>query len=146
MSNHLLPQPGVGSSPTTERAENIAFLSLLHTVPIPPTSNPVNDTSLHCGRYTLSFAEERSLVSSLAFISYTKDDPDHIPAICFEEDSDSGNLTVLVAVNKNGWDDGNQSLGAIKEGFEGIFRILSHVQDGKYWQFFGVTVLTSRRS
>jgi hypothetical protein len=90
-------------APAITCAENVALLSLLHSVPSLPSSNQMNGLQISQRRYTLPFDRERSLVGTLAFLANTKDDPDHIPAVCVEEDPDSVSLNVLFAVNKSNW-------------------------------------------
>lgn len=122
-SNNLL-------SPAIICAESIALLHLLHSVPTLPSSNSTDNLLLHQEGYTLSFARERSLVGTLAFLSNTKDDPNHIPALCVKEDPESSCLSVMLAVNRAKWNDGNQVLQELKLGFERIFVILSEVSNG----------------
>jgi hypothetical protein len=117
-------------SPTIACAESIALLHLLHSVPTRPSSNPIDDLPLHQDGYTLSFIREQNLVGTLAFLSNTTDDPNHIPALCVKEEPDSLSLSVLLAVNKTNWNDGNQVLQRLKQGFERIFAILSDLSKG----------------
>ncbi|KIM94598.1 hypothetical protein OIDMADRAFT_172370, partial [Oidiodendron maius Zn] len=112
------------------RAENIALLYLLHSVPVPPSRNPIESLPIRQNGYKLSFLRERSLVGTLAFLSNLKDGPDHIPAVCVEEDPDSVSLNVLVAVNKAKPSDGKEILKKLRIGFERIFALLSKVSDG----------------
>ena len=114
-------------APAITCAENIALLSLLHTVPTPPSQNPNDSLQTSHRAYTLSFGRERSLTSTLAFLSNIKDDPNHIPAVCVEEDPNSAFLSVLLAVNKSRRHDGRQVLQALKQGFERIFAVLSQL-------------------
>lgn len=117
-------------SPTIICAESIALLHLLHSVPTLPSSNPIDNLPLQQDGYTLSFSRERSLVGTLAFLSNTVDDPNHIPALCVEEDPESSCLNVLLAVNRTNWNDGIQVLQDLKRAFERIFDILSEVSNG----------------
>lgn len=117
-------------SPTVACAESIALLHLIHSVPTRPSSNPIDNLPLQQDGYTLSFTRERNLVGTLAFLSNTMDDPNHIPALCVKEDPESLSLSVLLAVNRIKWNDGNQVLQGIKQGFERIFAILSDVSNG----------------
>ena len=89
-------------------AENIALLYLLHSVPAPPSHNPIDSLPIRQNGYTLSFLRERSLAGTLAFLSNLKDGPDHIPAVCIEEGPDSAFLNVLLAVNKAKPGDGKE--------------------------------------
>jgi hypothetical protein len=119
------------ATPSVAHAESIALLHLLHSVPAPPSRNPVDAVRHSEGRYTLSFESECSLASTLAFLSSTTGDSDYIPAVCLEEDARSAVLNVWVAVNKADYNDGNQALKKIKQGLEQIFALLSQLQDGK---------------
>lgn len=126
-SNNLL-------TPAIVCAESIALLHLLHSVPTLPSSNPIDNLPLHQQGYTLSFTRERDLVSTLAFLSNTKDDPNHIPALCVKENPESSALSVLLAVNRTKWKDGDQVLKELKQGFESIFDILSEVSNGRWFR------------
>ncbi|KAK3081601.1 hypothetical protein LTS18_004956, partial [Coniosporium uncinatum] len=114
--------------PTIESAEDIVLLHLLQPVMTLPFENPVSDALVHRGGYTLPFDRERRLASILAFLSSTKDDPKHIPAVCVAEDAESKSLNVMLAVNKTNPQDGNQALQQLEKGFEGIFQVLSQLQ------------------
>jgi hypothetical protein len=117
-------------------AENIALLHLLHSVPVPPSHNPVDRFPIQRKGYTLSFERERSLTGTLAFLSNLKDGPDHIPAVCVQENPKSAFLNVLLAVNKSKPSDGKQVLQNIKLEFERIFALLSRVPDGKWFMSY----------
>ncbi|KAF8851658.1 hypothetical protein BDZ45DRAFT_750438 [Acephala macrosclerotiorum] len=108
-------------------AENIALLYLLHSVPDPPSHNPIDDLPIRQSGYSLSFERERNLAGTLAFLSNLKDGPEHIPAVCVEEAPKSAFLNVLLAVNKASPKDGEQVLQNIKLGFERISALLSRV-------------------
>jgi hypothetical protein len=112
-------------------AENIALLYLLHPVPDPPSRNPIDRLSIRQEGYTLSLLRERSLTGTLAFLSNLKDGPEHIPAVCIEEDPQSAFLNVLLAVNKARPEDGNIVLENLTSGFERIFALLPRVLDGQ---------------
>ncbi|KAF1912148.1 hypothetical protein BDU57DRAFT_459713 [Ampelomyces quisqualis] len=109
-------------------AENIALLHLLHSVPDQPSRNEVgHQPHLRNKEYSLSFDQEKTLASTLAFLSNTKNDTNHIPALCVEEDPASGSLDVVLAVNKTKWEDGNEVLRDLRQRLEKIFFILSEV-------------------
>ena len=108
-------------------AENIAISYLLRNIPAPPSSNRIYCRPASRGRSTLSFDTERKLVGVLAFIAYSKNDVEHIPALCLEEDPESGSLNVIFAVNKASHNDGEDAIRCIKQGFERIFAILATV-------------------
>ncbi|KAI5928232.1 hypothetical protein F4810DRAFT_185002 [Camillea tinctor] len=112
-------------SPAFTCAENTALLYLLDPVPSPPAPNPINPAVVRQPGYGLPFEIERSLVTALAFLSDTKDDPNHVPAVCVEE-ADSACLKVLLAVDKSSRSDGSEVLRRLERGFEGIFEVLRH--------------------
>ncbi|KAL6171565.1 hypothetical protein ACJQWK_02578 [Exserohilum turcicum] len=111
-------------------AENIALLYLLHSVPVPPSCNEIKKPPSRQGGYSSSFVQERDLASTLAFLSYTEDDPNHIPALCVEENPKLMSLDVVVAVNKKNEADGNEALQNIEQNLEKIFTILSEISQG----------------
>ncbi|RDW70527.1 nucleic acid/nucleotide deaminase domain-containing protein [Aspergillus mulundensis] len=104
-------------------AEDIALSSLFHSIPVAPTRNSANSLPTPRKQYTLPFDTERRLVGALAFLAHSKDDVDHIPAVCLEEDAGSG-LKVIVAVNNARYADGEGALLRIERGFERIFAVL----------------------
>lgn len=77
----------------------------------------------------------------LAFLSSLKDGPDHIPAVCVQEDIGNRSLRVLLAVNKRTYLDGNKVLDSIKEGFEPIFSVLRQISDGEFDAYMEKTPL-----
>ncbi|KAF4207309.1 hypothetical protein CNMCM8927_003583 [Aspergillus lentulus] len=115
-------------------AENIALLSLLHSVPnstpvqavpTPPSKNPLPVYPQSClTSYPLSFEREKVLVATFAFLAQTEDDPNHIPAVCVEQDTSSASLNIILAINKTKKADGSVILNDLKRGFEDIFAIL----------------------
>jgi hypothetical protein len=111
-------------------AENIALLYLLHSVPVPPSCNEINEPPIRQGSYSLSFTRERTLASTLAFLSNTEDDSNHVPALCIEENPELASLNVMLAVNRTKWEDGNGVLQNIKQSLEKIFTILSEISEG----------------
>lgn len=123
--------PATLPPPAAICAENIAFLYLLHSVPDPPSRNPIDRSPIRQDGYTLSLLRERSLTGTLAFLSNLKDGPEHIPAICVQECPQSRRLNVLLAVNKARPGDGKEVLQTLKVGFEKIFVLLSRVSDGR---------------
>ncbi|KAF7589642.1 hypothetical protein BBP40_004015 [Aspergillus hancockii] len=116
--------------PSISCAENVALLSLLHSVSstsplqvIPTAPSSKIPEHIPAGReYELPVDKERSLVGTLSFLAQTEKDPNHVPAVCVEQDIDS--LKVLIAVNKSKWSDGNSILHALEERFNMIFAIL----------------------
>jgi hypothetical protein len=136
--------PNVPSASAITRAESIALLHLLHAVPTRPSSNPTDSLPIRPKGYTLPFERERNLAGTLAYLSSTKDDPDHIPAVCVEEIPKSASLSVLLAVNKVKRGDGNQVLQGLKQGFERIFTALSRL-DGEWYIPLSLLLLISPR-
>jgi hypothetical protein len=126
-------------------AENIAFLYLLHSVPLAPFRNSIDEVSLPCDGYTLSLQDELRLVDTLAFLSSVKGDPKYVPAICVKEDRRTESLNVLIAVNKTTWADGRHVLRTTKQNFEEIFKLLGKVKDGELSTAYFVLMLTMRR-
>lgn len=124
----LMASPASSHHPTIARAESIALLYLLHSVPTQPSSNNPDQLQFRQG-YSLPFIKERNLVSTLAFLAKTNNDPDYIPAVCVKEDPESSSISVLLAVNKGKPGDGNGVLEEIKQGFERINVIISRVSD-----------------
>ncbi|THV44102.1 hypothetical protein BGAL_0733g00010 [Botrytis galanthina] len=117
--------------PAITCAENIALLSLLHRVPVSPSLNPISNLSVRHERYDLSFERERSLASVLAFLSSISDNPDHVTAVCVEEDHETMSLNVLLAINKAQQNDNSQIQEEMKLGFERIFAGLAQVSDAR---------------
>lgn len=68
---------------------------------------------------------------TLAFIASIEDDPNRIPAVCMEENSDAMSLEVWLAVNKRNINDENAIIQKIRHGFERIFTVLQRVVSGK---------------
>lgn len=123
--------PNTLSSAAAVCAENIALLYLLHSVPTLPFHSQIARLQAQQRDYTLSLMRERSLAGTLAFLSNLKDGPEHIPAVCIEEDPDSAFSSVLLAVNKTKPSDGKEALQDLKSGFEKIFALLSQVSDSE---------------
>lgn len=146
---------GLSDIPTITSAENIALLSLLHSVsnsglvqsvPAPPLSNTISHLPSGQKDYILSFERERSLVGILAFLAQTEDDPNHIPAVCIEQALEPGGLNVLLAVNKNKWSDGDTILHDLKQHFDGLFSVLSTLSYSRYLIPQSLTLLTMTRA
>ncbi|KAF3389438.1 hypothetical protein F1880_003358 [Penicillium rolfsii] len=115
------------SNLTIACAETIAILHLLRRVPVPPSRNCADCLPVFRRRCTLASDTERRLVGTLAFIARYKDDAEHIPAVCLDEDTESGHLKVVFAVNKASYDDGEEAICLIQQGLERIFAILATV-------------------
>ncbi|PYH67034.1 nucleic acid/nucleotide deaminase domain-containing protein [Aspergillus vadensis CBS 113365] len=108
-------------------AENIVISYLLRSIPLPPSRNHAEFLSGLKRRSPLPFDTDRKLVGTLAFIAYMKDDVEHIPAICLEDDPASGCLKVIFAVNKVSYNDGQDAICHIQQGLEHIFALLATV-------------------
>lgn len=146
---------GLSDIPAITCVENIALLSLLHSVsnsgpvqsvPAPPLSNTISQLSPGQKNYILSFEREHSVDGTLAFLALTEDDPNHIPAVCIEQALESGGLNVLLAVNKNKWSDGDAILHDLKQHFDGLFSVLSTLSDSRYLIPQSPTLLTMTRA
>lgn len=132
-----MTEPSTASALTW--AENIALLSLLHSVPksipvqavpSPPSKNPLPLYTESCrSSYPLSFQREKCLVATFAFLAQTEDDPNHIPAVCVEQDTSSESLNIILAINKTKKADGSVILNNLKREFEKIFAILGRVSE-----------------
>ncbi|KAJ4286506.1 hypothetical protein N0V90_013206 [Kalmusia sp. IMI 367209] len=118
-------------SPAVICAENIALLYLLHSVPVSPSRNEINEPRFRHRSYTLSFTEERNIASTLAFLCNTTGNPNHVPALCVEENSDLASLNVMLAVNRAKWEDGKEVLQNMKQNLDKIFKILSEISEGE---------------
>jgi hypothetical protein len=121
--------------PAVVCAENISLLYLLHSVPFQPSSNEINQPLVRERGYALPFARERSLVSTLAFLSYTKEDPNHIPALCIQENPRSASISVILAMNRKTYEDGSQALQDLQQKFERLFAIISEAVKGTMFGF-----------
>lgn len=133
------------AAPVIACAENVALLHLLHSIPIPPASNPPHPLPVRQKTYALPFEKERSLTGTLAFLSSVKDDPNHITAVCVQEGPNSAFLNVLLAVNKARQGDGHQVLQNLRQGFEKIFTVLYRVTDGVWPMANSPQLLTGYR-
>ncbi|KAH7118261.1 hypothetical protein B0J13DRAFT_652222, partial [Dactylonectria estremocensis] len=118
------------SSLTITCAENISLLFLLHSVPTPPVRTPIKRSQILEAGYSLPFDKERSLASTLAFLSSIRDDPNRIPAVCVQEDPDSEGLNIILAINRANGVDGQGDLQEVERGLREILIILSHILDG----------------
>jgi hypothetical protein len=83
------------------------------------------------GQYVLSLDQERKLAGTLAFLAHNREGAEHIPAVCIGEDSATGSLNVIFAVNKAKYSDGNDVLLSIQQGFDEVFALLARVSTGK---------------
>ncbi|KAL2815405.1 hypothetical protein BDW59DRAFT_166810 [Aspergillus cavernicola] len=122
------------SDPIIICAENVAISFLLRKIPAPPSCNGTDCLPAYTRHHTLSFDTECKLADTLAFLAHSKDDVDHIPALCLEEDPDSGILNVIFAVNKANYNDGENAIFRIKQGFESVFAILASISSGSNYK------------
>jgi len=123
--------PKINTNPSIVCAEDISLLSLLHSVPTPPSRNPLEVRPHHKQGYTLSLNEERQLVEALAFLANDQEDTNHIPALCVQEKPKLSSLNILLAVNRTGWQDGDQNLRRLIQGFNKIFALLADSEQGE---------------
>lgn len=115
-------------TPDIDCAEAIAFMHLLHAVPTKPFINPLQQQAqTDPSAYSLPFDRERDFVTTLAFLSNIGEDPNHVPALCMHQKPEMGESDVIIAVNQARHGDGLSTLKDIREGFEGIFYLLSRV-------------------
>jgi len=113
-------------------AENVALLSLLSRAATDPRDNTLaSSADYEPPHQVLSPERETDLTNTLAFLSGVSDNPSHVVAICVEEPSDQKGIRVLVAINKERPESGNDILNLIKSGIERIFRRLASVNNGR---------------
>ncbi|KAL5116060.1 hypothetical protein ACEQ8H_006072 [Pleosporales sp. CAS-2024a] len=108
-------------------AENVALLSVLHSVPNQPLRNAFNTSKQHTKDYILSFQDELTLTESLAYLANDADNVNHIPAVCIEQHAETSSLNILLAVNRLNEQSGKHSLQRLKKGFEEVFATLANV-------------------
>lgn len=122
-----------GPAPAVAAAECIAFLEILHRTPHQPCKN-LRTASLNNRdtRYQLSFEKERDLASILAFLSSTKTDRNHIPALCLREDGLKQALELLIAVNEERPNDGIKILNETHKSFERLLQTIRPSYEGIY--------------
>jgi hypothetical protein len=122
-------------SPIRTLAENTALLFVLsRKVALPPSSNPMTEPSTRdTARRSLTFERERKLTEILAFLAKVDDKPDHVMAVCVEEQPTGPCLVVRVAINKSSPAYGDVALQKVKIGFEKIFKILSQGRITSGW-------------
>ena len=122
--------------PSVVCAENVAVLSVLHTVPLPLSTNAIDlglveksNTSSH----TLSIEQERHLVGALSFLAGISDSPNDVAAVCIQETGRTPaakSLQLLIAVNKATANDNNSVAWELKRGFEGVLLLLAEIGPG----------------
>jgi hypothetical protein len=122
--------PKIHNLPAAVCAESISLLYLLHTVPTLPSRNAITELAYHEQGYPLSLIEETRLVDALAFLANTKEDVNHIPALCVQQSKKPPSLNVLLAMNRSSWDAGNQAAQSLREGFQSIFALLAQSHQG----------------
>ncbi|KAG5804322.1 hypothetical protein H9Q74_010672 [Fusarium xylarioides] len=107
-------------------ARNIALLYYLGRNGCKPQRNSFQDcepTRKADINRALSLQDEKLLTSTLAFLSSIRDDAMRVTAVCVEEKKSS--IVVMVAANAKDTHNSSSYLGAVKEGFDKIFRSLS---------------------
>lgn len=107
-----------------EWAKYVAFLRLLHEVPVKRSKNKPGVFLNLCQDYILPFDRERQFVGAYAFLSCIKTKIDSIPAVCVREYRDTRSLKLLLTVNKRLVDEGCDYLQDMKLGFEKVFNEL----------------------
>ncbi|RBA10928.1 hypothetical protein FPRO05_05517 [Fusarium proliferatum] len=109
-----------------ECARNIALLYYLGRIGCKPQKNSIEDCEPICKadiNRALSLQDEKSLTSTLAFLSSIRDDAMRVTAVCVEEKK-SG-VVVMIAANAKHSHNSSPYLDAVKEGFDKIFRSLN---------------------
>ncbi|KAI0483268.1 hypothetical protein GGR56DRAFT_623612 [Xylariaceae sp. FL0804] len=128
-------------------AENIAALSLLHTIPDQPHRNS-RDPAQHRGEYTLDLETERRLAGLIAFLAHTDGDPNRIPAVCVQEAPERGGLDVFLAVNRAGANARLVLLQDLEFKFGHLFSCLAHADttaNVRTRVFHGIVSMCSER-
>lgn len=111
--------------------ENAALLSTINEVPGGDVRNVLErDRNAKDGGF-LTLEQELTLTTALARLSRVTKSPDHITAVCVEQKSEGPALIVRVAINKARPEDGQQMLGRVVEGFDGIFILLAKLSKGR---------------
>lgn len=122
-------------------ADNVAILSLLHEVPELPSKDSAIDRWQHSHGYVLTFEDERLLSSTLGYLASVSDKSDYIPAVAIEQNIDGTELDLLIAVNRASYQDGQQTLLRMREGFMNIFAQLQGMCDGSAGRIFEQVIL-----
>lgn len=113
-------------------AESIAFLHVLHQVPQLPSTNPIPDSQLQqSDGHLLPFEKERHLASILAFLSSTRTDANRIPALYVRENQQDMRLEVILAVNEEKYQSGNQARKRMKDCLKSISAALVVSLEGR---------------
>ncbi|CAG7923277.1 unnamed protein product [Penicillium olsonii] len=116
--------------PATACAELISLNYFFHQVPVPVARNTFDNSSLQQD-YILPFSEERRLTEVLAFLAKTTDGWTHIPAVCLQQDPLGISMTVIIAINKKSYHDGDVILRRLKNNFEEVFRVIQSLKHGR---------------
>jgi hypothetical protein len=124
--------PKPNNNPSVICAESISLLYLLHSVPTLPSRNAIAEVPHREQGYILSFIEESRLVAALAFLANTKEDVNHIPALCIQHSTNPPTLNVLLAVNRSSWNSGSQACQSLREGFQRIFALSAQSRRGEF--------------
>ena len=93
--------------PATVCAENIAISYLLGEVQSEPLRNPANPACHDNNRYQFPLNKERNLTEILSFLAKITDGHEHIRVLRMGQYPQATHLSVLLAVNKSTWHDGN---------------------------------------
>ncbi|KAJ3577741.1 hypothetical protein NPX13_g2826 [Xylaria arbuscula] len=128
----VVKPPPIEVPATIQCTENIAVLNILHKVPSQPSSNAATAIQSKEAGYLIPFEDERRLTSTLAFLAYREDDPDHIPAVCVygTGKKKKKGLKILLAVNRKGSSDKwKRYADYVIEGFDRIAAILKGADD-----------------
>ncbi|EPE06617.1 hypothetical protein F503_02745 [Ophiostoma piceae UAMH 11346] len=122
--------------PSVVCAENVAVLSVLHTVPVPLSTNVIDSSLVEKGNassYSLSIEQERHLVGALSFLAGVSDNPNDVAAVCIQEignTSTTKSLQLLIAVNKATANDNNSVVQELKRGYTGVLSLLAEIGTG----------------
>lgn len=122
-----------------ECARNIALLYYLGRIGCKPQKNSIQHCEPICKadiNRALSLQDEKSLTSTLAFLSSIRDDAMRVTAVCVEEKK--AGVVVMIAANAKHSHNSSPYLDAVKEGFDKIFRSLNRETPGKSGDTAGI--------
>jgi hypothetical protein len=121
--------PAQKCPPVVACTENIVLLSLLSEVPGDPHVNPKTRTFTEASSRGFSFERELSLSDSIALIAGISGHANHVVASCIEELPNQAGMRILLAINKDKPESGDDVLHCIRLGLQNIFSLLAHSRD-----------------
>lgn len=123
------------ASETIKCAENIVFLDLLNRgLPRDPSHHIPHKSPQQNTRdreRTLTYEQERELVTALATLSNISNDKAYIMGVCIEEIPAKGRCKILLSINKQDPNAGSDILDKAQRGFQQIFGRLCKISPSK---------------